>query len=168
MRRALPWGVIAAVAYNGYAFRNQIAALGRLIANEIAPRSVAAAGPNEAVALRGADGHFAFDAEANGAPLEFLYDPESTFVTLRAADARLLGVALRPQDYSAETRTANGFIDVAPITLDTLRVGNITLRNVPANVARPGQLEQNILGQSFLRRLASSSVVMDRLLLKGP
>jgi aspartyl protease family protein len=46
-----------------------------------------------------------------------------------------------------------GSARVAPVTLDRVRVEDITLRNVPAVVAEKGALATNLLGMSFLSRL---------------
>jgi aspartyl protease family protein len=44
---------------------------------------------------------------------------------------------------------------VAPVTLDHVRVDDITVRDVPAVVAEKGALATNLLGMSFLSRLKS-------------
>ena len=42
---------------------------------------------------------------------------------------------------------------VAPIVLDRVSIGDITVRNVPASVSERGALGTTLLGMSFLRRL---------------
>jgi aspartyl protease family protein len=42
----------------------------------------------------------------------------------------------------------------------------VTERNVDALVAKPGALRENLLGMSFLERLASYEVREDRLILR--
>ena len=51
----------------------------------------------------------------------------------------------------------------------TLRmtIGPIVVRNVRALVARPGALDQSLIGMSFLERLQSYTVERGRLILKG-
>jgi aspartyl protease family protein len=44
---------------------------------------------------------------------------------------------------------------VAPVTLDRVRVEDISVRDVPALVAEQGALRTNLLGMSFLGRLKS-------------
>jgi len=53
------------------------------------------------------------------------------------------------------------------VVLDSLAVGTITERRVPALVARPGALHDNLLGMTFLNRLASYEVRGNRLILRG-
>jgi aspartyl protease family protein len=70
-------------------------------------------------------------------------------------------------NYTAKVKTANGTADVAPITIDTLTIGNITQRAVPGFVAKQGTLQVNLLGQAFLSRLSGYNVERNVLLLKG-
>jgi aspartyl protease family protein len=70
-------------------------------------------------------------------------------------------------NYSAKVKTANGAADVAPITIDTVTVGNITLRAVQGFVAKQGMLQTNLLGQTFLARLAGYNVEKNVLVLRG-
>jgi aspartyl protease family protein len=53
------------------------------------------------------------------------------------------------------------------VTLDRVAVGGLTERSVPALVAQPGQLKNNLLGVSFLNRLQSWEVRGDRLRMRG-
>ena len=53
----------------------------------------------------------------------------------------------------------------AEIRLDQIAVGPIVMRNVPALVARPGALDESLLGMSFLERLKSYTVERGRLVL---
>ena len=108
--------------------------------------------PGEAVNVA-RDGHFYLDAVANGARLRMLFDTGATRVVIRAEDAPRLGIDPARLDYRLQTRTANGTGRAAPVILSTLTVGSITRRDVPAIVAHPGQLAENLLGQSFLARL---------------
>jgi clan AA aspartic protease (TIGR02281 family) len=124
-------------------------------------------GSNEAVAERGGDGSFAFDVIVNGAHVPMLFDTGASVVAIRSEDAGRLGIALAKLNYSAKVKTANGTAEVAPIIIDTLTVGNITQRAVPGFVAKQGVLQSNLLGQSFLTRLAGYNVEKNLLLLKG-
>ena len=54
---------------------------------------------------------------------------------------------------------------VAPLTLDRVRVKDITVRNVPAAAAGKGVLATNLLGMSFLARLKSFHIKGDELVL---
>jgi clan AA aspartic protease (TIGR02281 family) len=125
------------------------------------------AGANEAVAERGNDGGFAFDAVLNGARARMLFDTGAATVALRAEDAERAGIALARLNYSAKVKTANGIADVAPVMIDTITIGNITLRKVLGFVAKEGMLHENLLGQTFLSRLSGFNVEKNLLVLKG-
>ena len=53
----------------------------------------------------------------------------------------------------------------AEVRLGQIAIGPIVMRNVPALVARPGALDESLLGMSFLERLKSYAVERDRLIL---
>ena len=53
----------------------------------------------------------------------------------------------------------------AEVRLDQIAVGPIVMRNVASLVARPGALDESLLGMSFLERLKSYTVERDRLIL---
>jgi clan AA aspartic protease (TIGR02281 family) len=127
----------------------------------------ATSGPNEAVSERANDGSFAFDAVVNGTHVRMLFDTGASVVGLRAEDAVRLGVSVTRLNYSAKIKTANGTADVAPVMIDTMTIGNITLRNVSGFVAKEGMLHENLLGQTFLARLAGFNVERNLLVLKG-
>jgi clan AA aspartic protease (TIGR02281 family) len=124
-------------------------------------------GPNEAIAQRGNDGSFAFDAVVNGSHVRMLFDTGATVVGLRAEDAERLGIPVGNLAYSAKIKTANGTAEVAPVTIDTMIIGNITLRKVSGFVAKQGALPQNLLGQTFLARLSGFNVENNLLILRG-
>lgn len=100
-----------------------------------------------------ARGHFLFPAEVNGRAADFMADTGATLVVLTYEDAARLGLSPQRLDFIGRAQTANGTARVAPVTLDRVRVEDITIRNVPAVVAEKGALATNLLGMSFLGRL---------------
>jgi aspartyl protease family protein len=103
-------------------------------------------------------GHFMLEAAVNDREAMFMADTGATLVALTYEDAERLGLAPRGLDFSARVQTANGVARVAPVTLDRVRVDDITVRDVPAMVAERGALATNLLGMSFLGRLKSFQV----------
>jgi len=102
-----------------------------------------------------ARGHFVFDADVNGRKATFMADTGATLVVLSYDDAARLGLSPQSLDFTGLAQTANGVARVAPVTLDRVRVEDITVRDVPAVVAEKGALATNLLGMSFLSRLKS-------------
>jgi aspartyl protease family protein len=103
-------------------------------------------------------GHFVFDAAVNDRPLTFMADGGATVVVLTYEDAQRAGLSPHSLDFSARVETANGVSHVAPVTLDRVRVEDITVRDVPAAIAEKGALATNLLGMSFLGRLKNFQI----------
>jgi aspartyl protease family protein len=122
---------------------------------------------SEASARREPGGHYIFEAQVNGAALPMLFDTGASSVVIRSEDAGRVGVNLGGLHYTQTVSTANGTTKVAPTTIATVTVGGITRRDVPAFVALPGVLNFNLLGQSFLARIAGYHLDGDQLILQG-
>ena len=127
----------------------------------------ARANGTEVVALRANDGHFYINAVTNGARVPMMFDTGATDVALRPEDAARMGIDVDGLNYSGRASTANGVSRYAPVVIESLTVGDITVRNVPASVHRPGALSMNLLGQSFMTRLAGYNVEGNKLNLHG-
>jgi aspartyl protease family protein len=121
----------------------------------------------EVVAARRSDGSFIVSGKVNGHEARFIFDTGASTVVLRAENAAALGIKTDALNYSIPVSTANGTALAAPIVIERLSVGPITERNVRALVARSGVLHANLLGMTFLERLASYEVRGNRLILRG-
>lgn len=100
------------------------------------------------------NGHFAVEAEINGRSVEVMVDTGATLVALTYEDAERAGIFLRPSDFTHFVSTANGRAKVAPITIERLSIGPITVRNIQGAVSERGKMRQTLLGMSFLGRLS--------------
>ena len=121
----------------------------------------------QASARRAPNGHFYFDVAMNGITVRTVFDTGASTVALRAEDAARIGIAVNGLTYSIPTSTANGISYVAPVTLDTLKVGDITIHGVLAVVAKPGNQTVTLLGQSFMAKLAGYRLDGGELILQG-
>jgi aspartyl protease family protein len=101
----------------------------------------------------GSQGHYFATLDINGRPVDVMVDTGATMVALTHEDARKAGLHLRPSDFTQTVQTANGEARFAPVVLDRVSIGNITVRDVSAAVAEPGRLKVTLLGMSFLGRL---------------
>lgn len=111
-------------------------------------------GSNGEVEIRaGESGHYHAEAEINGRPVPVLVDTGATMVALTYEDAEQAGLYLKPSDFTRQVSTANGIARVAPVTLDRVSIGPITVRDVPGTVSERGRLATTLLGMSFLSRL---------------
>ena len=113
----------------------------------------------------GRDGHFHLDAELNGKPIRFMVDTGASTIALGPADARAIGIDTDKLAYLGSAMTANGEVQTAPITIDTLQIGDIVDRNVRAWVIG-GDMDGSLLGMSYLRTFARVSFEGDLLVLE--
>lgn len=111
-------------------------------------------------------GHFRSAIDVNGRSVSALIDTGATMVALTYEDAERAGIFLHDRDFIGRTQTANGTARVAPITLERVTIGPLTLRNVQGVVAEPGALSVNLLGMSFLGRLRRFEASSGRLVLE--
>jgi aspartyl protease family protein len=111
------------------------------------------AGVNTLVYAADGRGHVILEAVVNGAPMRFLVDTGASLVTLTPADARAAGLSPRQLAFNERASTANGDVRIATVTLREIRLGQLTVEDVPAAVIE--NLKMSLLGMSFLIRLQS-------------
>ena len=160
------WAVVGLLLVVGYAYRFELRDVADRVIAELMPGHVAGHGRDVQV-VRGSSGDFAVAAHINGARIPMVLDTGASSVVLTQDAAKAAGLPLEVLNYTVNVDTANGRTRAAPVTLDRLAVGGLTERAVPALVAQPGQLKNNLLGMSFLNRLASWEVRGDKLRLRG-
>ena len=108
-------------------------------------------------------GHYIVQAEINRAKVELLTDTGATYVALNYETALQLGLSESALRFTSRSSTANGIARVAPVTLNYIRIGSIVLHDVKAVIAEPGKMTQNLLGMSFISRLAGFELSRGRL-----
>lgn len=110
-------------------------------------------------------GHFVSAARINGRRVEVMVDTGASVVALNAETARRLGILPPASAYSASIGTANGVVDVAPVVLSEIRLGEVTIHNVNAAIVPGDVLGVNLLGMSFLGRLSGFEIDKGELVL---
>jgi aspartyl protease family protein len=118
----------------------------------VADRSIEHAAGSSTVTLSAdARGQFVTSGAVNGRPVNFLVDTGATLTTLSRAEATRIGL-----DYSggrpATAQTPNGVVHGWRVSLGSVRVGNVTVRDVDAIVLDNDTLPVGLLGMSFLGR----------------
>jgi len=161
------WALIGLLLVAGYAYRFEFEEVADRVMGELNPAAAQVGPGGEVVLRRRYGGEFVVPAKVNGHQLDMVFDTGASSVVLTAEDAALAGLAFGPGDYEVGVTTANGATTAAPARLDRLAVGGIVVRGVRALVARPGALQQSLLGMSFLERLKSFGVENGKLVLKG-
>ena len=119
---------------------------------------------NEMVLRPARNGHYFLRANINGAEIDFMVDTGATIVALRAEDARRIGYNLDGLNYSQVFNTANGQIRGAPVVLEEVTVGALSIDDVEASVQQ-APLNISLLGMSFLRKLDGYRVENGNLIL---
>ena len=160
------WAVIGLLLVVGYSYRLELRDVVDRVMAELIPGHVAGHGRNVEV-VRGQRGDFALTAHINGARVSMVLDTGASAVVLTQQAAKAVGLPLEVLNYTVNVDTANGRTRAAAVTLDRVAVGGLTERAVPALVAQPGQLNNNLLGMSFLNRLQSWEVRGDKLRMRG-
>jgi aspartyl protease family protein len=112
------------------------------------------------------DGHYWTRALVNKkTSVEFMIDTGASVVALTYKDAQKMGLNPDKLDYRWEIRTAGGNTMGASVMIDTIQIGQVKVENVEAMVLRT-DLQQSLLGMSFLRELYSYEFRGDRLIIQ--
>jgi aspartyl protease family protein len=98
-----------------------------------------------------ARGQFFTSGAVNGRSVRFVVDTGATFTTLSRADARRVGLDYRG-GAPAKSMTVNGVVNGWRVSLDSVSVGDTTVRDVDAIVVDNDTLPVGLLGMSFLGR----------------
>lgn len=105
---------------------------------------------SQIVITAGSGGHFSTQGSINGKSVRFLVDTGATLVSMGQGEAERLGIDFR-KGLRGMASTANGQVPVYKVALNVVRVGDVDVYNVDA-IVMPAQMEQILLGNSFLTR----------------
>ncbi|MGB5425248.1 MAG: TIGR02281 family clan AA aspartic protease [Gammaproteobacteria bacterium] len=112
---------------------------------------------DEVQVWRNTTGMYTTVGSINGLPVSFLVDTGATQVAMNAAQARRLGIDYHVTGSPAEVTTASGVERAWLVMLDSVKVGELEVRNVPAVVLEGAQPKVTLLGMSFLGRMEISN-----------
>jgi aspartyl protease family protein len=117
-------------------------------------------------------GHYVVEAmvavgrnDGDGEPIRFLIDTGASDVVLSPRDAERLGFNVNALDYTRTYRTANGMVKGAPVRLNQISIGPLSLGEVRASV-NGAPMRRSLLGMSFLSRLSGYEVSRERMVLR--
>lgn len=111
------------------------------------------------------DGHFWVTAEINGQDIDFLIDTGATYTAIGRTAADRLGIAPDPLQPPLELNTANGVITARMGKVESLRFGNIQVRDLAVVIPAEGGAGIQVIGMNLLSQLASWRVEDNRLIL---
>lgn len=153
--RLIVWGLIFAMAIIAYSYRDTIR-------GALFPATAVRMEGGGVELRRGADGHFQATLEINGEPIRFIVDTGATEIVLARADAAKAGIDLDALVFSGRAITANGPVPTARVRLDSVTLGDVTARNLPASVTA-GALQTSLLGMTYLNRFERIEISGDRM-----
>lgn len=159
------WGGLCALLVIGYTYRTDLVQAGYRVLGALAPGLAVTQPDGSILIVRDASGHFVVDGRVNGSRTSFLLDTGASAVVLTFNDAKRAGYNPDELSFTVPVSTANGRAMVAPIQIDTISVGDHTLRNVRGFVARDGSLAGSLFGLTALDRLRSWRIEGDRLIM---
>ena len=111
-----------------------------------------ASAPSSVVLYSDSAGHYLADGQINGVTLKFLVDTGASVVAMNSVDALKAGIAYK-QGTRMPMHTANGVIQAYRVTVNTLKLGGVTLHQVEAVVNEGDSPPFVLLGMSALNRL---------------
>lgn len=112
--------------------------------------ATAGSGADKIVLTAGEGGHFITDGRINGQQSRMMVDTGATIVSMSVDQATRLGIKFQ-DGRMAMASTANGQVPMWLVKLDTVRIGEMEVRNVDAAIT-PAQMPYVLLGNSFLDR----------------
>lgn len=98
------------------------------------------------------EGHFFGDGSINGAPVKFLVDTGATSIALSSDEARRIGLVYINGN-SGLAQTASGSVKAYQVTLNSLKIGGITMYQVDAVVLEGSSPPFVLLGMTALNRM---------------
>jgi aspartyl protease family protein len=82
-----------------------------------------------------------------------MVDTGATRIALTFEDAERLGLRPHSSDFTLTTQTANGTARAAPVTLDSVRIGDVEVSNLRGSISPQGKMHVTLLGMEFIRKL---------------
>ncbi len=125
---------------------------------EQAPVATASYAGGKGVTLEATQGHFLGTFEINGRKQGGMIDTGASVIAINVSMSRKLGIAPGNLQYTGRASTANGIVKAAPVMLDRVKIGSITVEDVQAMVLPDTSLSNMLVGMSFLNRLSSYRV----------
>ena len=148
LKMALVWIGIFGAIFMIFAFRSDFLAFGQRLRAELTGEPIAA-GETLRIPISD-DGHFWVTATINGQPVRLLVDSGASITTIGGETARAAGVT---PGYRVPVETANGTIDMARSSADSLVLGPIRREGLTVFVNAGDR--GNVLGMNFLSSLSS-------------
>ncbi len=157
LQQMVIWGLIFVGAVGAYSIRDRVEA-------SLYPERPMISEFGSVSFNRARDGHFYAEVEVNGKRVEFVIDTGASDIVLSQADAEMLGYPVEALVFSGRASTANGIVETARITLDSIVLGRFKDRDIRATV-NGGELQTSLLGMRYLSRFSKIEIAGNRMTL---
>ncbi|MDD7909068.1 MULTISPECIES: TIGR02281 family clan AA aspartic protease [Pseudovibrio] len=165
LKSILLWGGLGLLLVALYSFRHEFSMIKDRVMAELMPGNTVTTAAGEIAIARSGNGQFVLNALVDGTSIQFLVDTGASHITLTSDDARRAQFPMDRLRYTVPVQTANGTGFVAPIRIDHLQIGDVTLNDARAFVAQQGMLNSSLMGMSTLDRFSGIRVEGDRMIL---
>jgi len=135
------------------------------VRDTVLPRQSVMQDGAEVVIPMGPDGHYYLTLDLNGVPVRFVVDTGASEIVLSAADAARIGIDPDSMVFSGRAYTANGMVQTAPVRIERIALGPMVDESVRA-VVNQGDLEESLLGMSYLRRFERLEITRGQMVLE--
>jgi len=163
-RHQMLYACLALLCIGGIEYLNtENTILAKVKTSEIAAMAIV---HDEVTINRSWDGHFRAITQVNGIDVGLMVDTGASLVLLRHDDAVRIGLPINELDFSTPLTTASGRSYVAPVEIESLAIGNVTVYGVRAAVAQKGALHSSLLGMSFLENLRETVIRKNKMILR--
>jgi aspartyl protease family protein len=112
-------------------------------------------------------GHFKAHGRIDGRQVSFMVDTGASVIALTEREADRLGIRPSRGAFTSSVQTANGVVRAAPVTLSSVDIGGLVVRDVRALVVPGSGLGENLLGLSYLTRLKRFEYANNKLVLEN-
>ena len=112
------------------------------------------AGFREAVLHSNSHGQYLVDVLINGETVPMMVDTGASFVSLSSQTAARLGIYADPSGLRYRMTTANGQVIASAATVPEISFQGIYMKDVDAIISPPEVATPDLLGTSFIKRLA--------------
>lgn len=100
-----------------------------------------------------ANHQFITNGQINGRVVEFLVDTGANTVSMTTEDARALGIDYKMDGEKGASATAGGVVSAWGVTLKSVQIGGIVVKNVQATVREAPRMSPILLGMTFLSQV---------------
>lgn len=118
--------------------------------NDVVKTQVTPMGEHQVVLLANQEGHYLVQGTLNGQVVEFMLDTGASRVSIPVNIAKRLKLK---QGMPLQAITANGIVEVYNTHINEIRIGNIVLHDLVANINPGLQDDLVLLGMNALKKL---------------